>query len=101
MGWRMSNVEMFSSWFLLGVFFSIFFVMCTHPKFWDINKDEQKQQKYATAPTHELAAAAEAAKPNLAGQSQFHVRQKCMECISEPLMVILVPRVSMNDALFI
>ena len=71
--------------------------LCTHPKCWDVNKDEQKQQKYATALTHELAAAAEPAKPNLPGQSQFHVRLKCMEYTSEPLHC----DISVNDALLL
>ena len=70
-GW--CNIEMFSPWFLVGVF-AIIFVYSSQEL--GCNKDEQKQQKYATAPTHELAAAAEPAKPNLPGQTQFHVRLK-------------------------
>ena len=69
-GWCMSNVEMFSPWFLFCVF-AIIFVHSSQVL--GRNKDEQKQQKFASAPTHELAAAAEPAKPNLPGQSQFHV----------------------------
>ena len=71
----MSFVEMFLPWFLVGVF-AIIFVYSSQVL--RRNKDEQKQQKYATAPTHELAAAAEPAKPNLPGQSQFHVRLKSL-----------------------
>ena len=87
MGWRMSNVEMFSSWFLDGVYFHF---LCNVHSSQELgrNKDEQKQQKFASAPTHELAAAAEPAKPNLPGQTQFHVRLKNMGWyISEPFTV--------------
>ena len=69
----MSNVEMFSPWPLVGVF-AIIYVYSSQVL--GRNKDEQKQQKYATALTHELVAAAEPAKPNLPGQTQFHVRLK-------------------------
>ena len=65
----------FYCWFLVGVF-AIIFVYSSQVL--RRNKDEQKRQKYATAPTHELAAAAEPAKPNLPGQSQFHVRLNSM-----------------------
>ena len=84
-GWCMSNVEMFSPWPLVGVF-AIIYVYSSQVL--GRNKDEQKQQKYATALTHELAAAAEPAKPNLPGQSQFHVRLKNMGWyISQPFTV--------------